>query len=140
MTYCRNNIVRDEFLLKRPCREPQVPVADNIAWGRAPMLCPSLLYQHAVLADAHSTQRANGGLAGGALSENHSLHLEVQNGPWMNHSHVDGNLTDSRGKRDVLFWSGKEFSDEGSPISNSLSEEDILDMVMQSCLEYLSFL
>ena len=100
------------------------------------MICPSLLYQHALLADAHSAQMTLGRLSGGALSEHQTLHSELQNGPRMKHSHVHGNLTDGKGKREVVFRSGKEFSDERSPISNSLSEEDILDMVMQSYLEY----
>ncbi|XXG43523.1 hypothetical protein AAC387_Pa01g3536 [Persea americana] len=131
----RNSAVGDEFLLKRPCRESQVPLAEEIAWARAPMICPSLLYQHALLADAHSAQMTLGRLSGGALSEHQTLHSELQNGPRMKHSHVHGNLTDGKGKREVFFRSGKEFSDERSPISNSLSEEDILDMTYEEYLQ-----
>lgn len=129
----RNNAFRDEFLLKRPCRESPVSLQDEIAWARPPIVYPSLLYQHAVLADAHNAQMLHGRSPGGAISEHLPVHMEMPGNSGVKHSHIHGDLTNNKGKKDMLFHSGRECYD-GSPIADSLSDEDILDMTYE---EYL---
>ncbi|XP_058086638.1 uncharacterized protein LOC131233838 isoform X6 [Magnolia sinica] len=134
----RNSDFRDEFLLKRPCREIAVPLQDedyasvsssNMAWARAPILYPSLLYQQSMLADSHNAQKMHGMSSGVSLPDHLPTHLEVPNVSQMKHSRVRGNSINRRDKRDpVLQLNKKDLSDERSPLADSMSEEDILDM------------
>ncbi|XP_077248118.1 YTH family protein isoform X2 [Tasmannia lanceolata] len=142
----RNNVFRDEFILKRPCLVSPVPSQDedcvlsgspsHVARASAPMLHPSLLYQHAVLADAHTTQITRESSSGRFVSKHLASQSEAPKGPRMKHSRICGNPVNRQGKKDMFFETdNKDLFDERSPFSDSLSEDDILDMTYEEYLQ-----
>ncbi|KAI7988074.1 Zinc finger CCCH domain-containing protein 45, partial [Camellia lanceoleosa] len=125
------NLHRDDIPLKRPCiehpcalqnEECNVPVV-HMTWAQAPMLYPSLLYQHETEA-----------------SRFHSAHLAITSGASKvmraKHSQINGSLAnvqldqDNSSRFDVWGWSA-----ERSPLASTLTEDDILEMSYEEYLE-----
>lgn len=147
MALCRDEYERDNLPFKRPCIEPSFSACDeeyNLptvqrSLGGAPMLYPSLLYQHQT--EASKFHLAYQGSAGIFLPENLSATYGASKLTRSERSCIKGSLTnvdldhDSYSQFDI--WG---LSAERSPRGSALTEDDILDMVLLPILSHISSL
>ena len=123
---------RDDLPSKRPCIEPSCAMrheerdipAVQMTWDQTHMLYPSLLYQHQA-----------------ETSRFHLAHLPITSGasqaPGMKHSQINGSLNgvqldrNNSSRLDAWGWSA-----ERSPLASTLTEDDILEMVLWSSFSF----
>ena len=129
---CMDDFPRDDLPSKRPCVEPPYAMrheecdmpAVHMTWDQTHTLYPSLLYQHQA-----------------ETSRFHLAHLPITSGatkaPGTKHSQINGSLNsvqldcNNSSRLDAWGWSA-----ERSPLASTLTEDDILEMVLWS---YFSF-
>ncbi|XP_031495798.1 uncharacterized protein LOC116261259 [Nymphaea colorata] len=138
----RGNAFRDEYYVKRPCRESPVPSTEDeysmsahssqIAWGRTSVPYPSYP-QDLMLSAARNLQVPYARSADGLHSEPVPSPLEVKKGSCKWHhakpaNGRDGNCSSWLDKKDYP-------TNERAPFDDSVSEEDILDMTYEEYLQ-----
>ena len=137
LSLCRNEFSSDDLPPRRPFIEPSCSLPDeeynlssmHMAW--TPMLYPSLLYQHK--AEASRFHLAHQRSTGPFLPENLPIYSGQSEVTWMKHPRITGNFTSVQVDHDTSsgldVWN---VSAERSPLASTLTEDDILEMVLRS--------
>ncbi|XP_043717145.1 uncharacterized protein LOC122665141 isoform X2 [Telopea speciosissima] len=142
----RNNFARDEFFLKRPCLESPVPLQDDffhiaplhMAWTRAPLSYPSVLYQHIPEGEASNFHLTHGRSPRGFLPNNPPTNFEASKRSLKKSSSDHGNHSNIPGNLDMSFQlNSGVLSSKRSHLVDSLSEDDFLEMTYEEYLQTL---